>query len=120
MTVSNRKRTHSGKGFLIAVVLGPLCAAAVDLPGRAVAAPAEPVASLGIQTFEHARMAHAETARPGARAVRKQPKTNRLMAAVVPAWDLPESATNPESLAMNSADAFVRLPWLDNPTSTGP
>jgi len=117
--VVNRKRTHSGKGFLIAVVLGPLCAAAVDLPGRAAAAPAEPVANLGIQTFEHAKMAHAETARPGARAVRKQQKSNRLTA-VVPAWDFPESANYPERLTVNRADAFVRLPWLDNPTSTGP
>jgi hypothetical protein len=111
---------HSGKGILIAVVLGPLCAAAVDLPARSVAAPAEPIANLGIQTFEHAKVAHAETARPGARAVRKQQKSNRLTASVVPVWDSPECATHPESLAMSSADAFVPLPWLDNPTSTGP
>lgn len=93
---------------------------AADLPGRALATPAESVANLGIQTFEHAKVAHTETARPGARAVRKQPKSNRLTASVVPAWDSPEFATNPESLAVNRADAFVRLPWLDNPTSTGP
>ena len=55
--MTNRKRAHSGKGILIAVVLGPLCAAAADLPGRALATPAEPVANLPIQAFQHGKVA---------------------------------------------------------------
>lgn len=44
--MGQRNGTRSGKKLLIAVVLGPLCAAAAELPVRAVPGQSEPVAPI--------------------------------------------------------------------------
>jgi len=115
------RRSHSGKGILIAVVLGPLCAAAVDLPGRAVAAPAEPVASLGIQMFEHAKVAPGDIAAVSkVRSVRKQQNSYRSLLARL---DSRQSGLTFPVLTARLYEGTrhsVRLHWLENPTSTGP
>lgn len=117
--MGRRNRTRSGKGILIAVVLGPLCAAAADLPGRVVATPAEPVACLGIQTFEHAKVSPGDIATVSkVRSIRKRQNTQPTVAQI----DLPELAGDfPEgTLPRPDVGYFVRLHWLENPTSTGP
>lgn len=119
--MARRNRSHSGKGILIAVVLGPLCAAAADLPGRALSTPAEPVANLEIQTFEHAKVSRGDIATVlKARSIRKQQNSFRSLAAQI---ELPPSpVTFPSLITRLAADAdhSVRSYWLENPTSAGP
>ena|SRR5690349_5992599 len=116
-----RKRTHSGRSILIAVVLGPLCAAAADLPGRVVSTPAEPVANLPIQSLQHGKVASDAAATIAGRAsVRKQRNSDRVPAdAIVLSEPLCRPARTDLVLAVNRNNS-PWLYWLGNPTSAGP
>jgi len=119
--MGNRNRARSGKGILIAVVLGPLCAAAADVPGRAIATPAEPVANLPVQVFEHARIAPGGVAAVSkATSVRKQQNHHRPSVVNVTSVTFLDSADGPISRLTSSADDSIRRYWLENATSTGP
>lgn len=117
--MGNRNRARSGKGILIAVVLGPLCAAAADLPGRATATPAD--SNLPIQVFEHARVAP-EGLAPLAKAsaVRKQQSQHRSPVVNLAALPWLDPGDGLISRPTTIADPSVRRYWLENPTSTGP
>jgi len=119
--MTNRKRSHSRKGILIAVVLGPLCAAAADLPGRAVATPAEPVANLPMQALQQGKLASGGAATISNRSsLRQQRPSERSPVAVV---DSPASAcvVAHSGLRLAEDSNLVAAPyWLKNPTSAGP
>ena len=119
--MANRKRTHSRQSLLIAVVLGPLCAAAANLPGRAVSTPAEPVANLPIQTLQHGKVASDAAATIASRAsVRRQRNNDRAPVAAIVSSESARRPAQPDLILAGNPSHSPRLYWLDNPTSAGP
>lgn len=119
--MGNRKRTHGGRGILIAVVLGPLCAAAADLPGRVLATPAEPVANLPIQSLQHGKVASGTAFTIASRASdQKRRNSEPAPIADVNSSASGHAAAGPEMILPAVFHAHPRPYWLDNPTSTGP
>ena len=116
-----RKRTNSGRTILIAVVLGPLCAAAADLPGRALSTPAEPVANLPIQSLQHGKVASDAAATIASRAsVRQRRNSDRAPVAAIVSSEPVRRPARADLILSGNLSHSPRLYWLDNPTSTGP
>lgn len=121
--MGHRNRARSRKKLLIAVVLGPLCAAAAELPVRAIPTQTEPVAPIPAVLSSQIESLAAKILEPNSAvpaSLRKAHNSDRspVPAGLTTGWRNPE--TSPAPLLIARQDGPVRLQWSPRPTSQGP